>query len=82
MSSLTVIFKSKKLLDIHAMMKRLVRAVEAIPLHLTVAIVRLDDALGESWALPYQACQTSEVCMSARSLRWLLSNSNRPSQIY
>ena len=38
-------------------MKRMVKAVEAIPLHLTLAIVRLDDALGESWALPYQACQ-------------------------
>ena len=49
------------MLDIHAMIKRLVRAVEAIPLHLTLAIVRLDDALGESWALPYQACQTLEV---------------------
>ena len=43
------------------MMKRLVRAVEAIPLHLTLPIVRLDDALGESWALPYQACQTLHV---------------------
>ena len=42
-------------------MKRLVRAVEAIPLHLSLPIVRLDDALGESWALPYQACQTLEV---------------------
>ena len=42
-------------------MKRLVRAVEAIPLHLTLPIVRLDDALGESWALPYQACQTFQV---------------------
>ena len=43
------------------MMKRLVRAVEAIPLHLTLAVVRLDDALGESWALPYQACRTLHV---------------------
>ena len=43
------------------MMKRLVRAVEAIPLHLTLPIVRLDDALGESWALPHQACQTFGV---------------------
>ncbi len=51
----------RKLLDIHAMIKRLVRAVEAIPLHLTLAIVRLDDALGETWALPYQACQTLHV---------------------
>ena len=51
-------------MDIHAMMKRLIRAVEAIPLHLTVGIVRLDDALGESWGLPYQACQTLEVYTS------------------
>ena len=43
------------------MMKRLVRAVEAIPLHLTLAVVRLDDALGESWALPFQACQNFQV---------------------
>lgn len=49
------------LLDMHAMMKRLVRAIEAIPLHLTLAVVRFDDALGESWALPYQVCQTFEV---------------------
>ena len=41
----------------HQMMKRIVKALEAIPLHLSLAIVRLDDALGESWALPYQACQ-------------------------
>ena len=46
------------------MIKSLVRAVEAIPLHLTLAIVRLDDALGESWALPYQACQTLYVLNS------------------
>ena len=56
---------SQRLLDIHAMMKRLVRAVEAIPLHLSLGIVRLDDALGESWALPYQACQTFQVHTSS-----------------
>ena len=42
-------------------MKRLLRAVEAIPLHLSLAIVRLDDGLGESWALPFQACRTIGV---------------------
>ena len=52
---------SKLLLEIHAMMKRILRAVEAIPLHITLPIIRLDDALGESWALPYQACQTYKV---------------------
>ena len=45
----------------HMMMKRLLRAVEAIPLHLSLAIVRLDDGLGESWALPFQACRTISV---------------------
>ena len=43
------------------MMKRLLQAIEALPLHLTLAIIRLDDALGESWALPHQACQTFDV---------------------
>lgn len=43
------------------MSKRLVRAVEAIPLHLTWDLVRLTDALGESRALPHQACQTLQV---------------------
>lgn len=37
-------------------MKRIIKSIEAIPLHLTVGIVRLDDALGESWGLPIQAC--------------------------
>ncbi len=56
---------SQKLLEMHGMMKRLIRYVEAIPLHLTLPIVRFDDALGESWALPYQACQTFWVlCLS------------------
>ena len=55
----------------HAMMKDLVRAVEAIPLHLTLPIVRLDDALGESWALPYQACQTLHVSSVTHTIRVL-----------
>lgn len=48
-------------------MKRIIRAIEAIPLHLTLDIVRLDDALGESWALPLQACQSWAVCDSILS---------------
>ncbi|KAJ8125192.1 hypothetical protein O1611_g8448 [Lasiodiplodia mahajangana] len=44
------------LLDITDNLKRIVRAIEAIPLHLTVGIIRFDDALGESWGLPIQAC--------------------------
>ncbi|KLO83774.1 uncharacterized protein LW93_558 [Fusarium fujikuroi] len=38
----------------------MIRAIEAIPLHLTLDIVRLDDVHGESWALPLQACRTWE----------------------
>jgi hypothetical protein len=53
---------SRMLLAIHNMMKRVVRAIEAIPLHLTLDIVRFDDALGESWALPFQACTQWHVC--------------------
>ncbi|QYT05169.1 TPR_REGION domain-containing protein [Trichoderma simmonsii] len=48
---------TRTLLNIASQMKRIIRAIEAIPLHLTLDIVRLDDALGESWALPIQACQ-------------------------
>jgi hypothetical protein len=44
-------------LDIHTKMKRVLRAIDAIPLHLSLDIVRFDDALGESWALPFQACK-------------------------
>lgn len=49
------------LLDISNQMKRVIRAIEAVPLHLTLDVVRLDDALGESWALPLQACRTWHV---------------------
>ncbi|KAJ2971192.1 hypothetical protein NUW58_g9484 [Xylaria curta] len=47
---------TRMLLDIANHMKRIVKSIEAIPLHLTVGIVRLDDALGVSWGLPIQAC--------------------------
>lgn len=49
------------LLNISRHIKRMVRAIEAIPLHLTIDIIRLDDALGQSWGLPLQACATWEV---------------------
>jgi len=49
------------LLNIHQTMKRIARAIEAIPLHLTLPILRFDDALGESWALPFQACVQWDV---------------------
>ena len=55
-------FIRQLLLDVHIMMKRLIRAIEAIPLHLSLGIVRLDDGLGESWAIPLQACRTVGVC--------------------
>lgn len=65
------------LLDIAAHMKSLARAIESIPLHLSVDIIRLDDALGESWGLPFQACQTWEVGQFGRcnalSTFWLTS---------
>jgi hypothetical protein len=38
-------------------MKQVLRAIDAIPLHLSLDVVRFDDALGESWALPLQACK-------------------------
>ncbi|OBS26272.1 hypothetical protein FPOA_00212 [Fusarium poae] len=49
---------TRMLLDISGQLKKVIKAIEAIPLHLTLDIVRLDDAHGESWALPFQACQT------------------------
>ena len=57
------------LLDMKNQMKRIVRAIEAIPLHLTLDIIRLDDAMNESWALPLQACRTWDVCCLLRMLR-------------
>lgn len=49
---------TRMLLAITGQLKRIMRAIEAIPLHLTLDIVRLDDAHGESWPLPLQACRT------------------------
>ncbi|KAF5558992.1 general transcriptional corepressor ssn6 [Fusarium mexicanum] len=60
MQNLKDLFKLHMLLDITAQLKHIIRAIEAIPLHLTLDIVRLDDAHGESWALPLQACTTWE----------------------
>lgn len=44
------------LLDIRKHMKQIAETVESIPLHLSLQLIRFDDALGESWALPFQAC--------------------------
>ncbi|XEU97683.1 hypothetical protein FSHL1_002969 [Fusarium sambucinum] len=49
---------TRTLLDISGQLKSIMKTIEAIPLHLTLDIVRLDDAHGESWALPLQACRT------------------------
>lgn len=56
------------LLDITGQLKRIMRAIEAIPLHLTLDIVRLDDAHGESWALPLQACRTWNVSLICKKV--------------
>ena len=45
----------------HGMMKRIIQAIEAIPLHLTLNIVRFDDSKGASWPLPYEASRTRAV---------------------
>ncbi|KAK0749999.1 hypothetical protein B0T18DRAFT_322194 [Schizothecium vesticola] len=44
------------LLQVANQMKQVIQAMEAIPRQLDVDIVRLDDALGDSWGLPLQAC--------------------------
>ncbi|KAF5648008.1 hypothetical protein F52700_1222 [Fusarium sp. NRRL 52700] len=68
------------LLDITAQLKHIIRAIEAIPLHLTLDIVRLDDAHGESWALPLQACTTWEAFNDM--LRFVVYANNRPGADY
>ena len=42
-------------------MKQVLRAIEGIPSRLDVDIIRLDDALGETWGLPLQACGSWDV---------------------
>jgi hypothetical protein len=54
-------FHSQILLNLQEQMRRIVRAIDAIPLHLTLDIIRLDDALGETWGLPFQACTQWDV---------------------
>ncbi|KAK4675721.1 hypothetical protein QC764_0081020 [Podospora pseudoanserina] len=46
------------LLHIANQMKRVVQAIEAIPRHVDVDVVRRDDALGDTWGLPLQACRS------------------------
>lgn len=49
------------LLHIANQMKRVVQAIEAIPRHVDVDVVRRDDALGDTWGLPFQACRSWNV---------------------
>ncbi|RGP66295.1 transcriptional corepressor ssn6 [Fusarium sporotrichioides] len=63
-----------------AMLKHIMKAIEAIPLHLTLDIVRLDDAHGESWALPLQACHTWESFCDL--LRCVVYANERPGANY
>ncbi|KAF4336870.1 hypothetical protein FBEOM_9250 [Fusarium beomiforme] len=73
------------LLDITAQLKHIIRAIEAIPLHLTLDIIRLDDAHGESWALPLQACTTwelTEMQSFSDMLRFVVYANNRPGADY
>ncbi|KAG8162951.1 hypothetical protein KVR01_007429 [Diaporthe batatas] len=52
----TIQKNASMLMSIQATMRRIAEGIESIPLHLSLPIIRLDDALGESWALPFQAC--------------------------
>ncbi|KAI7762228.1 hypothetical protein LZL87_006623 [Fusarium oxysporum] len=61
MEDMKKLFVLRMLLDIRVQLNHIISAIiEAIPLHLTLDIVRLDDVHGESWALPLQACRTWE----------------------
>ncbi|EXL54410.1 hypothetical protein FOCG_05279 [Fusarium oxysporum f. sp. radicis-lycopersici 26381] len=80
MKNLKELFKLYMLLDITAQLKHIIRAIEAIPLHLNLDIVRLDDAHGESWALPLQACTTWESFNDM--LQFVVYANNRPGADY
>ncbi|KAL5588271.1 hypothetical protein FOBRF1_014799 [Fusarium oxysporum] len=80
MQDLKELFKLYMLLDITAQLKHIIQAIEAIPLHLTLDIVRLDDAHGESWALPLQACTTWESFNDM--LQFVVYANNRPGADY
>lgn len=49
------------LLQVANQMKRVIQAMEAMPRQLDVDIIRLDDALGETWGLSLQACVSWNV---------------------
>lgn len=54
-------------------MRRMVQLTESIPPPLSLPIIQFDDALGESWALPFQACSDYTVLSPARSSSGLLT---------
>ncbi|KAL9087610.1 MAG: hypothetical protein Q9165_006534 [Trypethelium subeluteriae] len=47
---------ARLILDIHAQMTDMMRLVSAISPQITPPIIQLDDACGQTWALPLQAC--------------------------
>lgn len=49
------------LLELRSILRRISDGIESIPLHLSLSIIRFDDALGMSWALPFQACTEYSV---------------------
>ncbi|KAK3295833.1 uncharacterized protein B0H64DRAFT_322065 [Chaetomium fimeti] len=51
---------TRLLLRIAGQLKRVIQTIEAMPRNLGVDIIRLDDALGETWGLPLQACGSWE----------------------
>lgn len=57
---------SRMPLDLAGQTKRIIRVINAVPQRLTLDVVRLDDPLGESWALRFQACQTKVVSTLSR----------------
>ncbi|KAF5617049.1 general transcriptional corepressor ssn6 [Fusarium tjaetaba] len=71
---------TRMLLDIRVQLKHIISAIEAIPLHLTLDIVRLDDVHGESWALPLQAYRTWESFRDI--LQFVVYPSERPGAKY
>lgn len=57
---------SALLLEVQSVLRRIAEGIESIPLHLSLPIIRLDDALGVSWALPFQACTEYPVSRPVR----------------
>ncbi|KAL4882197.1 hypothetical protein BJY04DRAFT_50118 [Aspergillus karnatakaensis] len=54
-----VLCNARMLLEIRQQMQRIMDLIEAIPVHLSLPVVRLDDALGQSTALPLEGLRTS-----------------------